>query len=54
MIENGERVRAIEFVSRNDAHRLIEECMVLANVAVAQELRAPAPAGAVSRACAAG
>jgi ribonuclease R len=39
VIENGERVRAIEFVSRNDAHRLIEECMVLANVAVAQELR---------------
>jgi ribonuclease R len=39
VIENGERVRAIEFVSRNDAHKLIEECMVLANVAVAQELR---------------
>jgi ribonuclease R len=35
----GEHVRAIEFVSRNDAHRLVEECMVLANVAVAQELR---------------
>jgi ribonuclease R len=35
----GDRVRAIEFVSRNDAHRLIEECMVIANVAVAQELR---------------
>ena len=29
-------------VSRNDAHRLIEECMILANVAVAQELRAAA------------
>jgi ribonuclease R len=39
VIENGERVRAIEFVSRNDAHKVIEECMVLANVAVAQELR---------------
>ncbi|HEX2791017.1 MAG TPA: ribonuclease R [Steroidobacteraceae bacterium] len=39
VIENGERVRAIEFISRNDAHKLIEECMVLANVAVAQELR---------------
>jgi ribonuclease R len=39
VIENGERVRAIEFKSRNDAHKLIEECMVLANVAVAQELR---------------
>ncbi|MFI4865590.1 MAG: ribonuclease R [Steroidobacterales bacterium] len=39
VIENGERVRAIEFIVRNDAHKLIEECMVLANVAVAQELR---------------
>jgi ribonuclease R len=39
VIENGERISAIEFRSRNDAHRLIEECMVLANVAVAQELR---------------
>jgi ribonuclease R len=39
VFEGGERVRAIEFVSRNDAHRLIEECMVIANVAVAQELR---------------
>jgi ribonuclease R len=36
---DGERVRAIEFSSRNDAHRLIEECMILANVAVAMELR---------------
>ena len=33
-----EQVRAIEFKSRNDAHKLIEECMVLANVAVAKEL----------------
>jgi ribonuclease R len=32
-------MRGIEFVSRNDAHRLIEECMILANVAVAAELR---------------
>jgi ribonuclease R len=37
---DGERVRAVEFVARNDAHRLIEECMILANVAVAAELRA--------------
>ncbi len=36
---DGEHVRAIEFVSRNEAHRLIEECMVIANVAVARELR---------------
>ena len=34
-----ERVEAIRFVARNDAHKLIEECMILANVAVAQELR---------------
>jgi ribonuclease R len=33
-----EQVRAIEFKSRNEAHKLIEECMVLANVAVAKEL----------------
>jgi ribonuclease R len=39
VIEGGERISAIEFRSRNDAHRLIEECMVLANVAVARELR---------------
>jgi ribonuclease R len=39
VLEGGERVRAIEFVGRNEAHRLIEECMVIANVAVAQELR---------------
>jgi ribonuclease R len=31
-------VRAIELRARNDAHRLIEECMILANVAVAREL----------------
>ena len=33
-----QQVRAIEFKSRNEAHKLIEECMVLANVAVAKEL----------------
>jgi ribonuclease R len=38
VIDAGERVRAIELRMRNDAHRLIEECMILANVAVAQEL----------------
>jgi ribonuclease R len=37
-IDSGEHVRAIELRARNDAHRLIEECMILANVAVAQEL----------------
>jgi ribonuclease R len=38
VIEAGERVSAIEFSSRNEAHRLVEECMIIANVAVAQEL----------------
>lgn len=38
-LREGEQVHAIRFASRNDAHKLIEECMVLANVAVAQQLR---------------
>jgi ribonuclease R len=38
VIDGGEHVRAIELRVRNDAHRLIEECMILANVAVAEEL----------------
>jgi ribonuclease R len=38
VIDSGERVRAIELRQRNDAHRLIEECMIMANVAVATEL----------------
>jgi ribonuclease R len=38
VIDAGEHVRAIELRMRNDAHRLIEECMILANVAVAREL----------------
>jgi len=38
LIDAGERVRAVELRARNEAHRLIEECMILANVAVAQEL----------------
>ena len=38
VIDTGERVRAIELRARNDAHRLIEECMILANVAVAEAL----------------
>ncbi len=37
-IDAAERVRGIELRARNDAHRLIEECMILANVAVASEL----------------
>ena len=38
VIDGAERVKAIELRARNDAHRLIEECMIMANVAVAQEL----------------
>jgi ribonuclease R len=38
VIDSAERVRGIELRTRNDAHRLIEECMILANVAVAEEL----------------
>jgi ribonuclease R len=37
-IDSGERVTAIDLVARNDAHRLVEECMIMANVAVAAEL----------------
>ena len=37
-IDAGERVSAIDLVARNDAHRLVEECMIMANVAVASEL----------------
>jgi len=37
-IDSAERVTAIDLVSRNDAHRLVEECMITANVAVAAEL----------------
>ncbi len=39
VLSKEEQVRAIEFHSRNDAHKLIEECMVLANVAAAKELQ---------------
>ena len=38
VIDGAERVRAIELRVRNEAHKLIEECMILANVAVAREL----------------
>jgi ribonuclease R len=41
VIDSAERVRAIEMRVRNDAHRLIEECMIMANVAVAQALSKP-------------
>jgi ribonuclease R len=37
--DGAERVRAITFKPRNDAHKLVEECMILANVAAAGALR---------------
>jgi ribonuclease R len=37
-IDSQDRVKGIVLKSRNDAHRLIEECMILANVATAHEL----------------
>lgn len=36
----NERVRELTQYARNDAHRLIEECMIQANVAVAREMLA--------------
>ena len=38
VINSAEQIAGIEMPRRNDAHRLIEECMVMANVATAQEL----------------
>jgi ribonuclease R len=38
VIDSSEHVRSVELRARNDAHKLIEECMILANVAVAEEL----------------
>ncbi|MEZ5474828.1 MAG: ribonuclease R [Steroidobacteraceae bacterium] len=37
-IDKHGQIAAIVLHSRNDAHKLIEECMILANVAVAREL----------------
>ena len=37
-VDEAEHLREIRLDPRNDAHKLIEECMVLANVATAQEL----------------
>ena len=34
------RVRGMSLYARNDAHKLIEECMILANVAAARQLKA--------------
>jgi ribonuclease R len=38
VFNDAEQIEAIDLPLRNDAHRLIEECMVLANVATAREL----------------
>ena len=38
VINAAQQITAIEMPLRNEAHKLIEECMVLANVATAQEL----------------
>jgi ribonuclease R len=37
VIDADQQIRSVHFVQRNEAHRLIEECMIAANVAVAQE-----------------
>jgi len=39
VIGEAERIHGVEFHRRNEAHKLIEECMVMANVAVAKELQ---------------
>lgn len=36
MLSDAGKVASINFSDRLDAHRLIEECMVLANVAAAE------------------
>ncbi len=38
-LEGGELVSSVLFATRNEAHRLIEECMICANVAVARALQ---------------
>jgi len=40
VLEGGELVSSVLFATRNEAHRLIEECMIAANIAVARALRA--------------
>ncbi len=37
-IDEAEHIKGVLLYARNDAHRMIEECMVLANVAAAREL----------------
>jgi ribonuclease R len=45
VLGEDQSVRSVRFVTRNDAHRLVEECMIQANVAAARQLdRQHAPA----------
>jgi exoribonuclease II len=37
-IDSAGRIQRVFLYERNEAHKLIEECMILANVAVAREL----------------
>ena len=39
MLSDEGRVTSVAFKERFDAHKLVEECMVLANVATAETLR---------------
>ncbi len=48
VFEDGEHVRGIEFISRNDAHRLIEECMVAGQRGSGARSAATACAGAAA------
>ena len=54
VLNDAEQITAIDLPLRNDAHKLIEECMVLANVATARELRQSQDPDAVPRSCRAG
>ena len=40
LFDEQRKIAAIKPVQRNDAHKLIEECMLIANVATAQFLEA--------------
>ena len=49
-IDAAGRIQRVYLYERNEAHKLIEECMILANVAVARELEPAARRHAVPRA----
>ena len=49
-IDAAGRIQRVYMYERNEAHKLIEECMILANVAVARELGVAPRRHAVSRA----